>query len=527
MTMITRRGAIAGLGAALAVGPGAARGRQHNSRQTGFTLIKYKSAEAGTYARSAAQLAAVGGAGEWNVMHWVDPALDARIIAGTNTTDLNSYFRNALRAVAGHSGPRRLHLPALQFRIDTTLRVEVSDLIIDAPGAKIVSALSASDPIIYITPAGDRVTINGLHTVSTGGALPHHYTVYGAGCRMVGVTIEDMPDANGQQLYVRFGANGFRFINSRMTGNNAAIYIEASDFLIQGNRFMGSDRFNGDDCVAIKAAAGAVSNGTIADNYVRRYANIVGIGSEIGTLRAADPTYSKRVSNIAITGNRAEKCAYGLLVKPGAMEADYRDGLVENVTYSNNSLHDPAGDSFQRGIAITAARGAIVRNVTGSNNLIVARASGDSRTGHKTAFDLFYTGSGAAPTFDTVSVGFTFRDPYAGGAFGTPGTSGYPVRHIVNIEPDGAAIRRIDVRAEGDGCAGSGIVVHEGAGESVTVSHARLKNINANGGPGAGIEVKTGSTVRVSDDVSVEMVAGDKYRARGTGRILPVRPNPR
>lgn len=515
MAMISRREIVAGFAAALATGSGAALGRQR-----GFTLVKYKRPGTGTYARSAAQLTAIGDGDEWSVMHWIDPALDEAIIAGTNGTDLNRYFANALSALAAHAGPRRLRLPEFEFRIDTTLALGVSDLVIEARGARIVSALSAGDPIIYIPPAGDRITINGLHTVSTGGALPHHYTVYGARCRMVGVTIQDTPEANGQQLYVRFGADGFQLVDSRMTGNNAAIQIEASDFLIQGNSFIGSDRLGGDDCIAIKAIAGAVSNGRITNNHVYRYANIVGIGSEIGTLRAADPAHSRRVSNIVVTGNRAEKCAYGLLIKPGAMEADYRDGVVENVDYSNNALYDPTGNSFQRGIAITAARGAVVRNVTGSNNLIVARAYDGTASGHKTAFDLFYTRAGRPPTFDTISVGFTFRDPHGGAAFGTPGTSGYPVSNIVNIEPNGASIRNIDLRVEGDGSARSGIMVREGAGDSVTVSRARLKNINADSRGGAGIEVGNGSTVRISDDVAIATLSGSKLLSKGTGRVL-------
>ena len=506
---------VAGLGAALAAG-----------QQRGFTLVKHKRPGAGTFARSAAQMAAVGGADEWSVMHWVDPALDEAIIARTIRIDLKRYFANAVAALAAQQGPRRLFLPPLEFRIDTTLKLEVNDLVIDARGARIVSALSRGDPIIYIPPNGDRITINGLHTVSTGGALPHHYTIYGAHCRMAGVTMQNSPDVNGQQLYVRFGADGFQLTNSRMTGNNAAIFIEASDFLIQGNSFVGSDRYGGDDCVAIKAIAGAVRNGRIVNNHVYRYANIVGIGSEIGKLGAADPKHSRRVSNITITGNRAEKCSYGLLIKPGAMRADYRDGLVENVTYSDNILLDPTGNSFQRGIAITAARGAVVRNIRGSNNVIVARAYDDTATGHKVAFDLFFTRDGAPPTFDTINVGFSFRDPHGGVAFGTPGTSGHPVTHIVNIEPNGAAMCNIELRVEGDGSAGSGILVHSGAGDAVTVSHARLKNINAAARPAAGIEVRNGSTVRVADDVSIESASGRKFLTKGTGRVLLMRKRP-
>jgi hypothetical protein len=72
----------------------------------GFTLIKYKSSQANSYARSAAALAAVGGADDANIFHHIDPGLDPAIMDGSNTADLSTYIQNALNAIATQGGDK-------------------------------------------------------------------------------------------------------------------------------------------------------------------------------------------------------------------------------------------------------------------------------------------------------------------------------------------------------------------------------------------------------------------------------------
>lgn len=63
---------------------------------TGFTLVKYKRSEAGTYARTAQQLERIGGFdGQISIMHWVDPALDEGILAASNGTPITASLQAA------------------------------------------------------------------------------------------------------------------------------------------------------------------------------------------------------------------------------------------------------------------------------------------------------------------------------------------------------------------------------------------------------------------------------------------------
>jgi hypothetical protein len=414
----------------------------------------------------------------------------------------------AIQAALTHfetAGAGVLRLGSGTFSITGTLLNFASDLTIDAQGATVVASDGTSNPMLFIGG-------NGVRVLAGTWKVPHlgsrQIDVEGQNCHLDKCAIRHEPDADTVQMYVRYGANGFRMTNCRFSGANEAIFVEASGVFIMGNEFLGAETIGGDDCIGIKAIRGITENIRIVGNYMRRHAAMVSFGSSIGTVGADDPAYSHRVRNVTIVGNTGERCSYGLYIKPGAVAADYRNGVVEGVTFSDNVLYDSKGEVFERGIAITAGRGAIVRDIRGDNNIVVARSSGTGSTGAKLAFHIF-GGFDEPATFENIDVELCYRDPYGGVASGGE-APGYPIANIVCIQPNGSILRDINIRVDGSGCAGAGIYIYPGADDQVAIGRANLDKINVAATADGGIT--TSSKIRVSDDISIKMAVGNAYR---------------
>lgn len=88
----------AGGGVYVSSGTGADAGlRTDLAANTGFTLIKHKRPEAGTYARTAAQMDRIGALDSigLSLMHWLPSDLDEAILAASNGTMLDTYIQSA------------------------------------------------------------------------------------------------------------------------------------------------------------------------------------------------------------------------------------------------------------------------------------------------------------------------------------------------------------------------------------------------------------------------------------------------
>ncbi len=201
----------------------------------------------------------------------------------------------------------------------------------------------------------------------------------------------------------------------------------------------------GDDGYVIKGLA-QTYNISITGGTVRGHQAIVSIGSEVGTAGAAGD-YSKYVRNVTVTGVAGYNCAMIAYIKPGAITADYRDGLVEDITISGCSLIDPAGFLYQSAFQILAGRGCIVRNVNISDCTIRARARTQSLTNAHIYIAVNNVGT-AGTVEDIVVSNVSAVDVYDGVA-NDGSHPGYPIDYAAFIECPTAgfgSIKRITVR---------------------------------------------------------------------------------
>ena len=414
------------------------------------------------------------------------------------TADDTAVF-NAAIADAKKNKTAGLRIPPGTYNVSSTLELDVDDFQLLGKDATIASAMTAGQPLISVD--GNGISIIGLRTVLTAQETKsHHYRVSGRNCRIDLCTMEYITDQNTPAFYVR-GGDGFTLTNSTKRGSNAFIgFLEASNVVIAGNRIYGT--MIGDDAIAIKAIERPSENIRITGNYIYRHAAILSIGSQVGMVRADDPAHSRWVRNVVVDGNTAEECARMAFIKPGALRQDYRDGLVENIVFTNNVLRDETGAKFRTGFDIRAGHGAIVRDVRGTNNSIRARANGDSSKGRMVgALSIRTSGGGSMATIENIDLDIGFDDPRNGAPNG-PADPGYPVENVVRIDPQDLNLGKVDLRIDGNGCSESGVLVLPGADGKVTfeklkLSHYNARNSDRNGG------IRTGSLVTLTQDVSM------------------------
>jgi len=380
-------------------------------------------------------------------------------------------------------GGGELRIGPRTFAVSGTLLLWAKNLTIDARGATIVSADPSSQPMIFI--GGDGVTIRGgAWKLTSGDGSARAFDIEGRDCELVGVQLVKEPEAAGYQMYLRSSADGFVLRNSRTRGSNG-IFCEASNSAFLFNDFKAMAG-GGDDCIAIKALNDSVRNVRIKGNHIEGFAAGVSVGSEIGVLGVDDPAYSRRVGQLVFSGNTLKACSGLAYIKPGAIEAyDYRDGTVEDVIISDNTLTDEAGSAFTRGVALTPARGARIRNVRGRNNLIRARAS---TAGGRTiaAVDFYFPGSPGGTvdaSISDVDLQVAFEDPFEGEP-NDPNHPGHPVTNFVNAEqavPGIGTLSNIRLDIKGNGCSQAGIAIGAGSNaadfdDAVTIENAVLEN---------------------------------------------------
>lgn len=420
--------------------------------------------------------------------------------------DDTAVFASAL-ADAARNNTSGLWIPPGIYRVSSTLVVGVDRFCLEGQGATISSAMGANAPLIKI--GGNDVSVIGLKTLLTASrTAAHHYRVSGRNCHLHLCSLEYRTDQNTPSMYVR-GGDGFKMTCCRKSGSNAFLFLEASDVLIADNEIYGTA--GGDDAIAIKAIDGPVENIRVIGNHVHRHANIVAIGSNVGARGADDGAYSHSVRNVSVVGNTAAMCSALINIKPGALtDTDYRNGLVEGVEISSNLLADPNGAAFKTGIRIRAGHGAIVRQIHGSDNVIVARAGSGSSSGRNIgALYVQASGGGATGTIEDIDVGVSYYDPFGGAPSETAGVPGHPVESFVYIDPANLNLGNVNLRIQGNGCSASGINVLSGADGKVTVEKLKLAKCNASGKSATQGGFRTASRIVVmTDNVAIETLNG-------------------
>jgi hypothetical protein len=440
---------------------------------------------------------------------------------GDGVADDHPAISRALANARQYSQPTILLFPPGKVYLShSSVNFDVRGLIVEAANATIRSTVSHSGPSLRFGGYGMRV--RGLHILMSGSPSAH-CEVTGEQVTLDSCVIEKPEGSAGIPLYVRESADGFTLQNSEIKGSNGIGYMGASNSSFLHNRFIGR-KAGGDDAIAIKGHVNSPRNIRIIGNHFENLAAFCSIGSQVGVARRNDPARSRQVSGVQVLDNTGVNCANMVYIKPGAIAGeDYRDGVVENVEISRNSLQDLSGSHFNRGIVITPARGQIVRNVFGKGNKVIARAaeSGVRKVGslHLWCVDHRKVSPTASePLIEGIDVELSFDDPRDGAQQGA--APGKPVDNFVLIHKQSdshGVIRNVLVDLVGNGCRFSGIVVGPKLDDAVRIRRAWMTNAATNGSAAyAGIQ--TFSRIAVSDDISIK--GSPAYRIEQGGAVI-------
>jgi len=367
------------------------------------------------------------------------------------------------------------------------------------------------DGRLTIAREASNVEVDGLGIIDTRGDNRTYLAdISGSNCRFTNFQLLKDPPAGGYQMYLRQTARGCSFSGLKLRGSNG-IMVAGSDHMFENFDLEStmSKEFGGDDAFALKAIDATSENIIIRNGSVRGYAAMVSLGSEIGTSkRGAGRGVLRNVTVENVTGDRCTSVAF---IKPGALDYDYRDGLVEHVILRNLTLSDPSGAYFRSGIFMIAGRGAVIRDVDASGIRIVARAM-DHGIAPTAAVLMAVLDKGAPAAIEDVNLQLVFTDPYSGAPH-SASAPGYPVGHIVQIEkrnPAAGSMSGIVLDVEGRGAAIGGIHVGAGLDGAVTVRRAVLSRVATDPPSTRGAGIWSDSQLNLGD-VSVESVKLPEY----------------
>ncbi len=386
---------------------------------------------------------------------------------------------------------------------------------IHGPGAWLVNGR------ITILERSDRCRIEGLGMIDRRGSRDSYaLDISGRNCTLSNVSLIKEPVAGGYLFYLRQPSVGCRSSGLRLKGSSNGIMVAGRDHLFE--RFdlesSMSRRVGGDDAFALKGLGKATSNITIRDGVVRGFYAIASFGSEIGT-DGRSSNFQGAVRNVAISNVSADRCTSLVYFKPGALMYDWRNGLVENIRLDNLSLVDPAGERFLAGVRMSAARGAVIRNVVGTNLAIRARAMSQG-VQQSAAVDLVLFDQGAEARIEGVNLQLSFTDPFDG-ADHSAAAPGYPIDHIVRVEksnPRKGRMSGINLDVVGRGSRFGGALIGAGLDDAVTLRRAHLARVGLNppsslGGGG----IWSDSRVQLGD-VSVDSPVLPRFGGRALGQ---------
>ena len=354
---------------------------------------------------------------------------------------------------------------------------------------------------------------------TTGDRRAYLLDVSGRSCSFDNLHLVKDPIAGGVQMYLRQTSSGCRFTGLRLKGSNGIILAGRDhlfdDFELESTMTEGA---GGDDAFAIKAVDSVTENITISNGVIRGFGAMVSFGSEIGTSKS--DRSAGAVRNVTVENVTGDRCTRIVFFKPGALDYDYRNGLVEHVILKDLTLNDPAGDYFRTGIYMIAGRGAIIRDVQATGIKIVARAM-DRGVAPTAAIQIDLQDKGAPATIEDVSLQLVFTDPYSGAPHG-PAAPGYPVGHIVQIEkrnPASGSMSNIVLDVEGRGAAIGGIHIGSGLDGAVRVARAVLSRVATDPPSNLGAGIWSDSHVALGD-VSVDSVRLPKFGGKAFPKDL-------
>jgi hypothetical protein len=211
---------------------------------SGFTLIKYKSGLTGSFGRTAAQWARVGGADDGNVFDFIDPSLDSAIIARTNTADLKASFQAAL-----DSGVGRVVVPS--FSVGTIYKVSTSltfptqtELVGKGHWASLIRSEDLDSPILS-SNATANCAVRNLSLAYNGTPLAGADAISLTNCQTWSFTDLWVPSSwNGLRL---IGGGNHSIIGYRCYSyENTALLLEAAiDIQLNNFRFHAGDSIKG------------------------------------------------------------------------------------------------------------------------------------------------------------------------------------------------------------------------------------------------------------------------------------------
>lgn len=532
---------ITGLGTAAEANTADLITKAEGAANSGFTLIKYKRSEANTYARTGAALKAIGAddSDGISLLHWLDPAIDDELLAGTNAVALDTPISNSLvdfaslRATSGRA--QKMTIPSVELLINGGINFNVDGLVVFGKGARIRSTKATSGYVVRFE--GDNTEIHGLKIYSEG-ALDNLYSeVVGQNVKLLnGYEFEKLAGQSGTTMYVRDNADGLRMHNSGVRGGNGINCFNASD-LEWMNAWIIVESVGGDDGIAFKADTREVFDNRLLFTYFENAAAMLSIGTGVGMPAANDPSYSRGVYRTKMIGCYGKNCARMAYLKPAGADGtigdsrDFRDGTVADTEISSNTLEDPTGAKFSSGVELAVSRGARVFNTHGKNNVIVARAKDSFGIGGAASLAIQHFGvggnmDGTAPAkIDGFSVGIKYEDPQGGVANGVGGATGYPVDGAVRvrlIDTAYGSMDNIDLGGiEAENINGNMIRVYSGLNGAVRIPKLKGRNINV-GAFGTAYGINTDSTVHVGSDIDVEMSTGSVFG--GTGSFTPILP---
>lgn len=326
------------------------------------------------------------------------------------------------------------------------------------------------DTRLAFAPGSVGITVRNLQIVETRGTSESYlFDISGSKITFENVTCEKRPMAGGYQGYLRHTSRDCNFTGIRLRGSNG-IFVSGRNHLFDGFDLRSTMRHDmgGDDAFAIKGAGTETSDITIRNGSVTGFSAAISIGSEVGS--NPDHPGSGGVRRVTMDNVVADRCQMVCFIKPGALDYDWRNGLVEDIALSNVSLSDPAGFMFARGIVLSADRGATIRNVTARNVRIDAR----SRTQGvmpTSAIDLFIRSQGAPATITNVDLAVFFDGR---------GARGYPVDFILRAEKSNALhgrMNNVSVDVEGAESRIAGIYVGPGLDDSIYIRRAVLNDV--------------------------------------------------
>ena len=335
------------------------------------------------------------------------------------------------------------------------------------------------DARLTIHPKATNVEVVDLGILDTrGDRRTYLLDVSGRNCRFSNVELVKEPVAGGYQMYVRQPSAACHFNGLRLRGSNG-IFLAGTDHVFENFELQStmSKGVGGDDAFAIKGVEEQTGNIIIRNGVVRGYTAIASFGSEIGT-RGGGRGARGSVRNVTVENVHADRCSYLAFFKPGALEADWRNGLIENIRLRNLTLRDPRGDRFRAGIFMLAGRGATIRSVEARGIRIVARAR-DRGVAPTAAVDMLLRDMGAPATIEDVDLQVAFIDPYSGAPHSV-GAPGHPVDYVVRIEKGKSrqgSMSGIVLDVDGRGASRGGIYVGPNLDGAINVKRAILARV--------------------------------------------------